>query len=314
MIKIYGAGLAGLLCANMLRRFNPEIHEAKPSLPNNHSALLRFRTDKVGTACAIPFKKVKVQKAIFYGGKVYNQPSLFFSNMYSQKVTGSLLPRSINNLQNSERFIAPLNLIPQMANGCKIIYNSAFKTENLFLDSHLPIVSTMPMPVLMKLVDWKEVPKFPKQKIWTQRARIIDPDDCNVYQTIYFPDPLQSCYRVSIIGDVVISEHITEPTTNAGEHIFTTLQDCFGFKPNKLFNIENSFQEYGKILPIDEDLRKEFIYKMTTDYNIYSVGRFATWRQILLDDVVKDISIVEKFIECDSPNYNRLRKEIINES
>ena len=64
MIKIYGAGLAGLLCANMLRRFNPEIHEAKPSLPNNHSALLRFRTDKVGTACAIPFSPKTALRAL----------------------------------------------------------------------------------------------------------------------------------------------------------------------------------------------------------------------------------------------------------
>ena len=56
---IYGAGMGGLLTANMLRRYNPTIKEAQPSLPNNHDALLRFRSDKVAIATGIPFKKVK---------------------------------------------------------------------------------------------------------------------------------------------------------------------------------------------------------------------------------------------------------------
>ena len=67
---IYGAGLAGLLAGHMLRSLNPKIVESQDSLPNNHGALLRFRTDKVARACATPFKKVKVQKAIKYDGKL----------------------------------------------------------------------------------------------------------------------------------------------------------------------------------------------------------------------------------------------------
>jgi hypothetical protein len=37
---------------------------------------------------------------------------------------------------------------------------------------------------------------------------------------------------------------------------------------------------------------------------MYSVGRFATWRQLLLDDVVKDIELVGKWISAGS-NYAR---------
>ena len=43
---------------------------------------------------------------------------------------------------------------------------------------------------------------------------------------------------------------------------------------------------------------------MTDTYKIYSVGRFATWRQLLLDDVVEDIAIVEEFIS-NQDNYKR---------
>ena len=60
-------------------------------------------------------------------------------------------------------------------------------------------------------------------------------------------------------------------------------------------------------MPIDESKRQKFIFEMTTRYNLYSVGRFATWRQLLLDDVVEDIQKVEHFIRGDS-DYNRKMK------
>ena len=62
-------------------------------------------------------------------------------------------------------------------------------------------------------------------------------------------------------------------------------------------------------MPIDDKTRKDFIYTLTEKYNIYSVGRFATWRQLLLDDVVNDISVIERLITSNS-NYN-FRKEMI---
>ena len=303
---VYGAGLAGLLSANMLRRFKPIIREAQTSLPNNHSALLRFRTNGVGAACGIPFKKVKVQKAICYEQKIFNDSNLFFNNMYALKVTDSVINRSINNLEDSERYIAPLDLISQMASNCQIQYSSLLDLKNL--QNREIKISTIPMPALMKIVNWPEVPKFPVKPIWTQRGIIEDPS-CEVYQTVYLPDPSDKPYRVSIIGNVVIAEYAKEPEGNAGPDLMGLLKDCFGFQTRKLIDLQMSCQKYGKIMPIDEQVRKNFIYAMTTEHNIYSVGRFATWRQLLLDDVVKDIQVVEKFIE-NKNHYFRLRKEI----
>ena len=100
---IYGAGMAGLLAANMLRRHKPELREKQEDLPNNHDALLRFRNNSVGVATNIPFKKVKVRKAIKYDKVLHVEPNLYLSNLYSQKVTGSYLDRSINNLDAVER-------------------------------------------------------------------------------------------------------------------------------------------------------------------------------------------------------------------
>ena len=291
---IYGAGLAGLLAGNILRSFKPIIREAQSALPNNHSAL-RFRTEKVGTACAIPFKKVRVQKAIKYGDKTITEPSLFLSNMYSQKAIGSILSRSINNLAPVERFIAPHDLISQMARNCNIEYSSQLTAESL---NQSPIISTIPMPTLMEIMGWGDVPDWRCRKIWTQTARIQAPK-CDVYQTIYYPDKALSFYRISLVGNTVMSEHIREPESSIGPHIMTALMDDFGIQPEQLVDMNQSVQQYGTIEPIDEELRKEFIFEMVIKHNIYSAGRIATWRQLPLDDVVEELRRIEKFIRTE---------------
>jgi len=283
----------------MMRSFNPMIKEAQKSLPNNHGALLRFRSDKVETATAVPFRKVRVKKAIKHDGKIITTPNLMLSNMYSQKVTGSVLDRSINNLDDVDRYIAPWHLINEMAKNCSIEYERKLDRRSLEemreWEPHRPIISTLPMPVLMKIVGWDEVPEFPKQKIWTQKVKIMDPD-CQVCQTIYYPEPLIKHYRVSLIGDTLISEFTEKPDTNIGVHAMDVLSEDFGIRSYKIDDMKESEQEYGKIMPIDDRIRKEFIFQMTNKYNIYSVGRFATWRQLLLDDVVDDLKVVEQFI------------------
>ena len=50
----------------------------------------------------------------------------------------------------------------------------------------------------------------------------------------------------------------------------------------------------------DEQKRRMVISKLTSNYNVYSLGRFATWRNILLDDVLNDIYQIKKLIESDS--------------
>ncbi len=50
-----------------------------------------------------------------------------------------------------------------------------------------------------------------------------------------------------------------------------------------------------KILPIDEDVRKRFIMWASDKHQVYSLGRFATWRPgLLLDDVVNDVRVIQR--------------------
>jgi len=96
---ILGAGQAGLLAARRLSLYNPIVLEKQKSLPNNHSALLRFRSNEIGKAIGLPFKKVNVYKGILSddGETITDTPTIRDMNAYSLKSTGVCIERSIIN-------------------------------------------------------------------------------------------------------------------------------------------------------------------------------------------------------------------------
>jgi hypothetical protein len=303
-MRIYGAGLAGLLAAHMLRRFSPVVLETQPSLPNNHEALLRFRTDNVSRATGIPFRKVRVEKAISYSGQIVTQSNLHLNNLYSRKVTGEIRTRSILKLEPADRYIAPPDFISQLARSCNITYEVAKNEMRMIADSPEPIISTIPMPYLMDMFNWESKPSFNAQSITTIYADFYMPI-VDVYQTLYYPGA-EPWYRASITGNHIMAEMVTDLSVTDpskldwSREIQNILKD-FGIFSATVHNVGVKTQKLGKITPVPDRERKSFILAMTDLHNIYSVGRFATWRQILLDDVVNDIGIVEKFvIERDS--------------
>jgi hypothetical protein len=300
---ILGAGLAGLLAGNMLRRFNPMIYEAQPSLPNNHAALLRFRTDAASIAFSIPFKKVKVHKAVSYRNKMFNSPSLQLMNMYSEKVTGEYMGRSLDDMRPVERYIAPMDLISQASTQLKIEFNRSWSWPKQQAMPKEEIISTIPMDMMMGLVRYHDQPEFKYLPIWSIKTKVSKP--CNLYQTIYYPGS-EPYYRCSITGDDLIIECI-EPTQAVAEDICNKVLEDFGIYGG-VGKVEVKHQKYGKLLPIDDGIRKRFILHLTEEYGIYSLGRFATWRQILLDDVVNDVNVIEGLMNM--TGYERRNRSV----
>lgn len=289
-MKIIGAGLAGLLAANMLRKYNPTVIESNNELPNNHTALLRHRGDVVSEATSIPFREVYVRKAISYAGVLYNESSITLSNLYSRKVTGGYFNRSITNIEPVVRYISPDNFISQLAVGCNIEYGREFDFSELTGDV---IISTIPMPVIAKALNYDIGVEFGYKNISVVNFYINNPE-CDIYQTIYYPDPNVALYRASITGNKGIFEFIG-PVCEM--EIFQSLENDFGIINVDIYNFKESRNKYGKIKDIDNRKRKEFIKFLTDEYNIYSLGRYATWRNILLDDVHDDILVIKKLIE-----------------
>jgi len=296
MTVIYGAGIAGLLAGCMFQ--TAKIFEAGSEGQSQHKAVLRFRSSAVGDAVGIDFRKVRVHKGVWFDG-AFVDPSIMLSNFYSKKVIGRLADRSIWNLEPVDRFIAPEDFIGQLAERCagRIEWNHPITAEEA-MESQEPVISTLPMSLMAKFVDQYTpiiTPEFGFAPITVRRWRIPNAD---VFQTVYFPSPETSLYRVSITGNLMIAEYAGE----ADDYYFW---DAFGMHSTDCEPIDKVKQGFGKIAKIDEAWRKRFIFDLSQNRNIFSLGRFGTWRNLLLDDVLQDIAVLKKLMNTTS--YERIR-------
>lgn len=302
-MKIIGAGLAGLLAANIFQRAH--VFEAGAKSQLSHRAVLRFRSRAVGEAVGIDFRPVTVHRGIWLGDK-FVRPSIQLANLYSRKVIGRVMDRSIWKMEPVERYIAPENIVEQLAERCvgRISWSTPF-------DGHFgeeDIVSTMPMPTLLGIMDAQGIipatkepaSQFGAQPITVRRWRVPNAD---VFQTIYFPDPSMALYRASITGDLLIAEYMADVCGEAdrakaygGSDV--ALAEAFGLlaADSMPVALDSTRQRFGKIAPIDDAWRRQFILWATMSHRVYSLGRFATWRNILLDDVLQDISVIKRLI------------------
>lgn len=288
-MKIIGAGIAGLLAANMLRHRNPVVIEKQASLPNNHSAVLRFRSRVISDVTGIEFKKVNVIKATL----PWRNP-VADALAYSEKCTGSMLSnRSIpHTMEQAERYIAPSNMIEQLANSIKINYGYDISADAYLKKGEIATISTIPMPILMGLLGYENIPEFKSIPGVNIRATI---EDCDAYASLYVPNPAYPFSRISLTGNELIVE-VPRPAEHIeGSRIIQSAVLLLGIE-TRVTDIRVSPQQYAKIQEIDEGIRKRFITWASDTHNIFSLGRYACWRPgLLLDDLVKDVRLIERW-------------------
>ena len=305
---IIGAGMAGLLAGGMIRDEPVTIHERTPSLPNNHSAVLRFRSSIVGDTLGIEFKKVKMMKAV----APWRNP-VADSLSYSQKTNGTATLRSVMTADGSvaERFIAPENLIQLMADRVNgdIWYGSDF--HPLKADPEETIISTIPMPALMKALNYANIPEFRYVPGFNINCRL---EHADAYVSLYVPNPGYSFNRVSLTGNkltiefamphdsaATVDQLLSQYEGQSVDVLYTFIDDALkllGIEDMEYNDVVMKKQPYAKILPIDEGERRRFIVWASDTYNIYSLGRFATWRPgLLMDDVVDDVRKIRRIMK-----------------
>jgi hypothetical protein len=290
---IIGAGLAGLLAGALDRRAH--IYEAQPELPNNHAAVLRFREDKIARALDIPFRRVRVLKEVFDpAGPIRD------ANDYSMKVANRISSRSILDLAPADRYIAPPNLIEQLAemNAGRISLGVTIVRDQLneWIARGTRIISTIPLPRLLDMLcieyDWQE---FAYSGVQVRKWIV---DRCDVFQTIYFPRPEHAFYRASITGNELLAEAM-EGVEVRSVDVFRVL-GAFGIPLMQVSEVETGKQTLGKIVPLPDAKRKALLLRLSTEFGIFSLGRYACWRNILLDDVFEDYYRVRRLMELDS--------------
>jgi hypothetical protein len=301
---VVGAGMAGLLAAAMLRNECTQVIEKQSGLPNNHSAVLRFRSTIVADVLNIPFKPVDILKAI----ASWRNP-VADAMSYSYKSTGLSTLRSVTTATSEiqRRYIAPHDLILRMNNAMMVSGEFGVDFDDQMMDKipkGIPIISTLPMPVLMDILGWKDGrDEFSWVSGLNIVAKLIKTD---AYCSLYIPDPLFSGSRISITGDEMVVEcpQPDIPHLNSSLDPYTRPQDVAdeaaelcGINRARVRDAVIVEQKYAKILPVNHDLRKRFIVWATERFNIYSLGRFATWRPgLLLDDVVNDVRVIHRLI------------------
>jgi hypothetical protein len=310
---VIGAGMAGLLAAGILRDRCDTVYEASGWLPNNHHALLRFRSSVVGDTLSIPFKKVTAFKGIATMGHGPIADAL----AYSKKATGVATLRSIAREVNEplERYIAPPNLVNQMATKvqCPIEFGKLIDAEGLkeLRELGFNVISTIPMPALAGTFGHEFQSTFARRDGFTITADLKGVD---AYATIYFPSSFDIFYRASITGNKLIIEYTTgawalsDIETRKDRELSSALK-AFGLDSQCVDKSSVSIQKqsYAKILPIGEEERLRFMIRMTDEYGIYSLGRFATWRPgLLLDDVVSDVHKIIRMADS-GINHQRMK-------
>lgn len=304
MLEIIGAGMAGLLAANMLQRYNPIIYERQKQLPNNHTAVLRFRSPTVGDVLGIPFKKVTMIKATL----PWSNP-VAEALAYSFKCTGKYRSDRSSNAGTviDDRYIAPNDLIQRMAQQLPV---NTVRFEHHYTDfarHEIPIISTIPMPALMKALNYPDQPDFHHQKGVNVHAKIAD---CEAYVSLIVPDPICPVNRVSITGDEVIIECVVSEKyeRRVYEDLISIAATLLGIPSYQFYSVTEHEQQYQKIAPIEDDARKAFLFWATDKHGIFSLGRFACWRPGLqTDDLVQDIRKIANWL-TNRYDMNRSRK------
>lgn len=306
---IIGAGLAGLIAAHAFP--GAKVLEANPPGDGAHKAVLRFRTDKVARLTGLDFRAVTVRKGIWFRGD-YVRPNIAHANHYERKVLGPAAPlkgdRSIWNLEAAARFVAPEDFHAQLLGQVRdrVHYNTAYDFEGRD-PTQAPIINTAPLPVVMRSVNPDSAAEqlralvFRRAAIRVRRFMLAAAD---LFQTAYFPDPDLAVYRASITGNMLIVELTEEapPGDPADAASLEAVARAFGLGGELALTAElpATTQRYGKIAPMPESTRKQLLFDLTHNYGIYSLGRFATWRNILLDDVVDDIAVIKRLLRSAS--------------
>lgn len=293
-MRIIGAGMAGLLAGAMLRDELEAIYEGQSALPNNHSAVLRFRTNSIGEVLNIPFKAVQVFKGVI-GWRNPVADAL----MYSIKTNGKGQLRSILSAEERMvlRWIAPVDLVARMER--KLQTPVQYNTEIVCSDLQVPTISTIPMPALMDMLDFPGKPQRfdhrPGSNIIVRLTSNID-----AYCSLYVPEPNIAFSRLSLTGNELIAECYGDEDIDemALQRAVEQAVEFIGLNANYVESFELRRQRYAKILPIDEGVRRNFIVWASETHNIYSLGRFATWRPgLLLDDLVNDVRVIQRLID-----------------
>ena len=303
-ILVIGAGISGLIAEGAFRGEDVTVCDPKISSAesNGHTAVMRLRDESVGKYVRCSLEEITAHKAVYFQGKLHNEANIMMNNLYSLKAYETLGDRSLGELGAVKRY-----LITKFAGdihsghlGCKVSKISADSVEfdNGESERYDVIISTIPMPSLLRMVDLGvTTPEFEWNSVFVSTAHIKI--HSTVHQTIYFPSNNDSPYRATIEGQRFIVESMEEISEFDLYHCL----EKFGLNEDYICNITSHAQDIGKILPINDIVRRRIMGDLTNKFRIYSFGRFAVWKPLRVDQTLDDIEKIKRLISVGNENY-----------
>ena len=308
-MKILGLGFASLITACKYpdaKIIVPQSQLDQFDASNKHLGVLRFKTDRVAKMTQIAMNYTDVYKGIYSDAQGFISPNIAASNAYSLHTTGVISKRSIWDANGvCKRYIPPVDFTLQLQKKVSNLFQlGEYTLKNLTGE---PVISTVPL--------WVWYPNILKKAVeYTKPIRVAVfkvPLQVNVEQTVYLPyhDYL---YRATLTSNnTLIAECYDETALNGYNEMYSCykylLHDVFGFgdtiKNYKHFElIADQTYKMGKLKTglISEAERKAMIYNLTRDYNMYSLGRYATLRNIGLDDICDDLEKIDHILNIDA--------------
>jgi hypothetical protein len=318
LAAIIGSGLAGMIAGYAFP--GVPIYESSPAPPTPHRAVLRFRSDVVSRLTGIPFRRVRVRKGIWFQGQ-FREPNIRLANLYSRKCLDRVAgDRSIWDIDAVDRWVAPETLAEQMTEhlasriqlGCAIDFGElGARCRGTRPGYASCVLSTAPLASSLAALELSPtlMPSLVRAPIWVRRYRLPVAD---AHQTVYFPDQGISTYRASLTGSLLTVEMRDDAQDSSMEEDLGVVAHAFGIARDSLEPIDSegaAHQRYGKIVPLEAAERRGLLAALTLRAGIYSLGRFATWRNVLLDDVVADTEVIRGMLLAGAANrdYAALR-------
>lgn len=323
-IVVIGSGIAGCLAANFFKAEEVVVVEKSPKINFNssHNAVMRMGDQRIGLILGSRLKKIEVKKEFYWDGVIYKDPPISAKNSYSLKVSGIIQERSIKR-PSGGRYLFDED--KNYLKGIRRHFSSeVIKIEDKFLElkdlvssriyreEYDVCISTIPLFSLGKIIGWEEFDVFfDLRRVYTCVFDIGKsfPVSSEVNQTIYVSDICFDMYRATLQGCKMIFEFVgleeekenKEREGKWGKEIIEIMA-LFGI-PNPILYFDPDEFEFkrnsqGKISKIDEGKRKGILSSITEEYNLYSLGRYATWKpQLMVEDLVQDLERIREMIK-----------------
>lgn len=152
------------------------------------------------------------------------------------------------------------------------------------------IVSTIPLPFLLKVLNIETEQQFKTEPLKMTEVYFDDKYYDDLFQIVYLPYAPYGYSRVSILGNRIVLEKANgEFEASEGENRIGVKDILRKLLPNADFSkakFEDMVNWYGRYIPIEESHRAQIV-RTLEDKNILLLGRYAEWTYRRTDHIVK---------------------------